>query len=1491
MVIIILAIIINMPELCLCLYVRNESDRITQLLEKVVSHINKVFIYDANSKGDTIGSAVSFLKEKGIPVDTGYGDWKGDVYNRTDAIRQCNGDYIWILDSTDRLIGDINLCELSSQAYLLKYGDEDTISYVPKILKKDLDWKYVGGICPHLVCSKESYRKVRITGDYYFMEKEMLGCKQNIDLFEVFLFDEPDNSDYHFALAENYQKCGQLIKAFESYQKVIDLDNNFEDVYLSYYNQAEISRLMGKEWDTIEKMYLAAYEYAQTRAEPLHKIAEHYRMTNEFEKGYQYAKKADQIVYPQEHQKYIQQSVYYYKILDELSICSFYIGKYKESYDISQKILGLDYLPEEIRKRVTSNLQFSIDKLDDEVDVMINNFNKFERYQELFDFCNGYLKKKDLPSIKRTKIERYRESVIDKIKDKYLVYDKEKVDEITRQNTKTNITFSITTCKRFDLFEKTMNSFINCCKDIHLIDTWLCVDDNSSQEDREKMKEKYPFFQFIWKTSDEKGHYISMNMILDNFKGDYLLHIEDDWHFFDVREYIRPALEILKKDNKMGQVLFNINYAEIEISKMRVVGGIERYTESGYRYILHEHYKEGTDEYKEFMNKNNHALSNAYWPYFSFRPSLVKKGVFEKVGRYTNTGHFELEYARRYKKEGFISSFFDCVTCLHTGKKTWEKGDNAYTLNETKQFTIVEKPSIIPGYKFYPKKDSFGNDIRWIGNMSAVQLSKLANTDPNCLGFNTYGYLKHKICDEKDLIDLPNNPTGKDGLYVKLEKTKWKFHQGLDCVGNDIKFVGRKSVGELKKIAMQWENCVAFNTLGFLKFAVCSENGLVKSPYYRSSDDGLYVNLERFNQQKKKYYVKPICNYRKDLVQVLDKHTKGSRTWNNICLTDNDQIADYFVIINKPMDNEYYIPERSIVFQMEPMRTDEEGDWGVKSWGEWSFPDKNKFLQVRNHKYYLNNVVWHLGLTYNQLSSMKIKKSKLLSAVISDKYYDRGHKLRVDFIRYVQEKEPELIDMYGTCGSLNFKNYLGEIPPNKKEVGLLSYKYTFNCENNSEINYATEKITDAILSECLCFYWGCPNLGDWINPDCYIPLDLEDFEKSYQTIKETIRNNEWEKRLSCIQEEKDKILNKLQMFPVLERVIATHNKNLDMYFDKTFVIGEKDHREIIQLAKDRGYNKVLIKSEHLIFDDCAKKINFALEELSGKEWDILYLSGNHDNLSSQVGDYLYQVPYQGLTECYAVGYDAYDKILSGEKIDNAYAVYPWLVKLSDNKLEKLEILSLNLKRRPDRKQKFIMEMKKANLEKYTFYEAVDGKQLERTDELVSLFTGNDFGWKRGMIGCALSHYQMWQEMNDNNYLILEDDVELCDDFKSKFKRVLEKIDKLDWDLVYLGHTMYENKVKEVEGIRDPSRPITVIPLEKHRTIGGTFSYLINKKGANKLVEFIKKNGIKHGIDYVMMKVVPGLKIYEVRPQIAYSDFVIKMSDNVDSDIQKDMSVL
>ena len=74
-----------------------------------------------------------------------------------------------------------------------------------------------------------------------------------------------------------------------------------------------------------------------------------------------------------------------------------------------------------------------------------------------------------------------------------------KINKNIKGNLLKKIMFSITTCKRFDLFEKTINSFLNCCNDIDTIDYWLCVDDNSSIEDRNYILEKLDIkYDFRW---------------------------------------------------------------------------------------------------------------------------------------------------------------------------------------------------------------------------------------------------------------------------------------------------------------------------------------------------------------------------------------------------------------------------------------------------------------------------------------------------------------------------------------------------------------------------------------------------------------------------------------------------------------------------------------------------------------------------------------------------------------------------------------------------------------------------------------------------------------------------------------------------------------------------------------------------------------------------------------------------------------------------------
>jgi hypothetical protein len=228
---------------------------------------------------------------------------------------------------------------------------------------------------------------------------------------------------------------------------------------------------------------------------------------------------------------------------------------------------------------------------------------------------------------------------------------------------------------------------------------------------------------------------------------------------------------------------------------------------------------------------------------------------------------------------------------------------------------------------------------------------------------------------------------------------------------------------------------------------------------------------------------------------------------------------------------------------MEPWCAGKDQNWGIKTWGQqWANPDPKLFLQVRTHDRFVNTVFWQLNLSYDQLQTMDMvseKKpalDKVVSSICSSKYFDPGHKKRIDFLKYLEEKGFPL-HIYNEDNQHGFKSYQGKARPSvDKEKGLVPYKYYFMCENNAERNFVTEKLWEPILCESLCFYWGCPNVADIVDPRAFVQLDMNDFESAYNTMNAAIQMNLWEERLPYIKAAKQKILDQ-SFFPTLEKVL------------------------------------------------------------------------------------------------------------------------------------------------------------------------------------------------------------------------------------------------------------------------------------------------------------------------------------------------------------------
>lgn len=75
------------------------------------------------------------------------------------------------------------------------------------------------------------------------------------------------------------------------------------------------------------------------------------------------------------------------------------------------------------------------------------------------------------------------------------------------------------------------------------------------------------------------------------------------------------------------------------------------------------------------------------------------------------------------------------------------------------------------------------------------------------------------------------------------------FIPNLDSMENDIKYLGRVSIKELMKQCESNENCVAFNTIGYIKTLV--NDTLVYSNCFYKDSDGIYIHKERYEKMGK----------------------------------------------------------------------------------------------------------------------------------------------------------------------------------------------------------------------------------------------------------------------------------------------------------------------------------------------------------------------------------------------------------------------------------------------------------------------------------------------------------------------------------------------------------------------------------------------------------------------------------------------------------------
>lgn len=197
---------------------------------------------------------------------------------------------------------------------------------------------------------------------------------------------------------------------------------------------------------------------------------------------------------------------------------------------------------------------------------------------------------------------------------------------------------------------------------------------------------------------------------------------------------------------------------------------------------------------------------------------------------------------------------------------------------------------------------------------------------------------------------------------------------------------------------------------------------------------------------------------------------------------------------------------------------------------------KNHILQVSPIRWFYGRPLKendHNYVTVDELTNMAIpQKKNVISTVCSDKQMSKTLKARYDFTAYLNEKLKDQFEWFGR----------GIRPVNDKADAMNSYQYHVAIENHIFPHYWTEKIADSFLAYCLPFYYGPDNISDYFAPESYVPIDIFKPEEALNTIKKSLEDRIYEKRLPAIKAARKKVLTDYNLMTVAARLVQARHQ-------------------------------------------------------------------------------------------------------------------------------------------------------------------------------------------------------------------------------------------------------------------------------------------------------------------------------------------------------------
>ena len=193
----------------------------------------------------------------------------------------------------------------------------------------------------------------------------------------------------------------------------------------------------------------------------------------------------------------------------------------------------------------------------------------------------------------------------------------------------------------------------------------------------------------------------------------------------------------------------------------------------------------------------------------------------------------------------------------------------------------------------------------------------------------------------------------------------------------------------------------------------------------------------------------------------------------------------------------------------------------------------------------------------------------------------------------------------------------------------------------------------------------------------------------------------------------------------------------------------------------------------------------------------------------------------------------------------------------------IPIYFINLDRSTDRYKNIVQNANINNIQHFIKFKGIDGSRYKLTHFDKKLFEKSNFQLSSyGVIGCALSHYNLWKYISRKKHnisVICEDDII----FSSKFTKTINYLinNKMsNYDIIFLSNS---------DKIDDKIIDNSVIKYDRRHWFGaGATCYLINLKAIKHLINTANVYGFDTAVDWFIYNQYDKIKIGYLKCPIA-----------------------